>query len=54
MHMVTITLDEHRRLLDRTVGVTAYARAARNGALTGEAAAAANKAVDDVLLGLDA
>lgn len=50
MYMVTITHDEYKDLLHKTVGVTAYQRAARREE---DASAAANKAVNDVLLGLD-
>lgn len=50
-HMVTITLDEYKRLLHCTVGAAAYTRAARRQE---DAPAAAEKAVNDALLGLNA
>lgn len=47
---ITIPVAEYKHLLHCTVGVDAYARAARDGALTGEASAAAEQAVNEALL----
>lgn len=46
-HTITLPVSEYKDLLHKTVGVTAYQRAARREE---DAIAAANKAVDDVLL----
>lgn len=46
---IDLPMADYRNLLDCTVGVDAYRRAARNGALTGEAHAAARQAVDEAI-----